>query len=213
MVIGALRGRVIDREPVVDRAALPEVLLDVGGIGYRVLVTSAALAKLPLDTEVVLHIHHHIREGDQRLYGFLAKEERVAFQGLLAAHGVGPALAMAVLATHPAARLARVLADDDLAALCEVPGVGKKTAQRMLVELKSTLKLPEPATQGAVIDLADGGASPGRSAVADVREALVNLGYTGDEVRQALSALPEDVAGVDSGQLLKTALRAMVGGR
>jgi Holliday junction DNA helicase RuvA len=214
MVIGSLRGRVIDREPVVDRTTLPEVLLDVNGVGYRVLVTSATLSRLHLDVEVVLHVHHHIREADQRLYGFLAKDERVAFEGLLAAHGVGPALAMAVLATHPAARLARILADDDLAALCEVPGVGKKTAQRMLVELKSTLVLPEPAIVGvgADVDLTAQGAGAGP--VADVREALINLGYSGDEVRRALAALPDEIdAGADSGQLLKLALRAMAGGR
>ena len=215
MVIGSLRGRMIDREPVADRTSLPEVLLDVGGVGYRVLVTSGTLSRLHLDSEVVLHVHHHIREADQRLYGFLTKDERVAFEGLLAAHGVGPALAMAVLATHPAARLARILAEDDLDALCEVPGVGKKTAQRMLVELKSTLVLPAPAPVGAgpELDLTDG-AADGAGPLADVREALISLGYSGDEVRLALRALPPTIdQGADSGQLLKLALRAMAGGR
>lgn len=213
MVIGSLRGRVIDRDPVAGRVSLPEVLLDVNGVGYRVLVTSATLSRLHLDSEVVLHVHHHIREADQRLYGFLSKDERVAFEGLLAAHGVGPALAMAVLATHPAARLARILADDDLAALCEVPGVGKKTAQRMLVELKSTLVLPEPAAVGLDVGLTGHGAD-GPGVLADVREALISLGYSGEEVRRALDALPDEIDdGVDSGQLLKLALRSMAGGR
>ncbi|MDH3678993.1 MAG: Holliday junction branch migration protein RuvA [Acidimicrobiia bacterium] len=211
-MIGSLRGRVLDRDPVIDRSALPEVIVEVAGVGYRITVTVATLDRLGLDDEVLLHIHHHIRESDQKLYGFLVKDERVAFEGLLAAHGVGPALAMAVLSTHSAPELARILADDDLAALCEVPGVGKKTAQRLLVELKSSLVLPETGP-GIAIDL-NGGTPIGATPAADVREALVNLGYSGEEVRVALAALPsellEDPAG-DSGQLLKVALRALAG--
>ncbi len=216
-MIGSLRGVVVDRETVTDRAASLEILLEVGGVGYRVAVTASTLDRLPSDSEVLLHIHHHIRETDQRLYGFPSKEERVAFEGLLAAHGVGPSLAMAVLATHSAAGLARILADDDLGALCEVPGVGKKTAQRLLVELRSTLVLPDLGNGATpVVDLTSNGASPEASSpLADVREALMNLGYSGEEIRRALSGLPADAVdagGDDSGQLLKRALRALAGG-
>ena len=213
-MIGSLRGTVLDREPVVDRAASPEVLLEVGGVGYRVTVTASTLDRLPADGPVLLHVHHHIRETDQRLYGFLTKEERLAFEGLLAAHGVGPALALAVLATHSASALARILADDDLAALCEVPGVGKKTAQRLLVELRSSLVLPDLGNgRGPTVDLTTTGPAVA-SPVADVREALTNLGYSSDEIRQAVAGLPSDVideADGDSGQLLKLALRALAG--
>lgn len=215
-MIGSLRGTVLDREAVADRAASPEVLVEVSGVGYRVSVTSSTLDRLGGDAPVLLYIHHHIRETDQRLYGFLTKDERVAFEGLLAAHGVGPSLAMAVLATHSAAGLARILADDDLAALCEVPGVGKKTAQRLLVELRSSLVLPELGDGAApTVDLTanalDGGAS---SPLTDVREALLNLGYSGDEVRRAVASLSLEAvteSGEDSGQLLKVALRALAG--
>jgi Holliday junction DNA helicase RuvA len=215
-VIGSLRGRVIDRGPTADRSATAEVILEVAGVGYRVAVTVGTLEGLRLGDEAMLHIHHHIREADQRLYGFSGKEERVAFEGLLAAHGVGPALAMAVLATHPSHRLARILAEDDLQALCEVPGVGRKTAQRLLVELRSSLVLPDLAGVGAgagAIDL--NGSAPGPpTPVDDVREALVNLGYSGEEVRVALASLPTgpDDRGLDAGQLLKLALRALAGG-
>lgn len=212
-MIGSLRGTITDREPVIDRSALPEVLIEVAGVGYRVIITASTLDRLDNVGEVLLFIHHHIREADQKLYGFLAKEERVAFEGLLAAHGVGPALAMAVLATHSAPSLARILADDDLAALCEVPGVGKKTAQRLLVELKSSLVLPDLGN-GVSIDL-NGTASPSVSTpLVDVREALVNLGYSPDEVRSALGSLPAELVeaeDVDSGKLLKVALRALAG--
>lgn len=214
-MIRSLRGRVIDRDQVIDRTALPDVVIEVAGVGYRVSVTAATLDRLPADAEVLVHTHHHIRESDQRLYGFLAKEDRTAFEGLLAAHGVGPALAMAVLATHSASNLARILADDDLSALCDVPGVGKKTAQRLLVELKSSLVLPELGDGGPTIDLNGSRAPDQASTLLDVREALVNLGYSGEEIRRALASLPaDDLADTeaDAGQLLKTALRTLAGG-
>ncbi|MGF1598239.1 MAG: Holliday junction branch migration protein RuvA [Acidimicrobiales bacterium] len=216
-MIGSLRGRVLDRQAVLDRAgAQPEVLLEVAGVGYRVTVTAATLDRLRGDAEVLLHIHHHIRESDQRLYGFATRDERMAFEGLLAAHGVGPSLAMAVLATHSAPELARILADDDLAALCEVPGVGRKTAQRLLVELKSSLILPVLDDPLPAVSAATNGAGKANP-LADVREALVNLGYSGDEIKLALAALPPadgpagDGPGADAGQLLRQALRALAG--
>jgi Holliday junction DNA helicase RuvA len=217
-VIGSLRGRILDRDPVIERSAAAEVLLEVGGVGYRVSVTAATLERLRVGEEAQLHIHHHIREADQKLYGFQTKDERLAFEGLLAAHGVGPALALAVLATHPAHRLAQILADDDLQALCEVPGVGKKTAQRLLVELRSTLVLPVlDDAAGPTIDL--NGASPAESsALADVREALANLGYSTEEIRRALNGVADTTGGADghgsadAGQLLRAALRTLAGG-
>lgn len=214
-MIGSLRGCIIDRDPTIDRSSLPEILIEVAGVGYRVIVTASTLDRLATDGEALVYIHHHIRESDQKLYGFVAKEERVAFEGLLAAHGVGPSLAMAVLATHSAPALARILADDDLAALCEVPGVGKKTAQRLLVELKSSLVLPDLGSpNGSVVDL-DGTATTLLSTpLGDVREALDNLGYSSEEIRRAIGALPADAAedpGADSGRLLKVALRALAG--
>ena len=212
-MIGSLRGRVIDRDPVIDRSSAAQVVIEVAGVGYRVAVTPQTLDRLPTDGEALLHIHHHIREADQKLYGFLAKQERVAFEGLLAAHGVGPALALAVLATHPADRLARILAEDDLEALCQVPGVGRKTAQRLLVELRSSLVLLDGGgTARPDLDLT-GPAAGG--VVADVREALANLGYSPDEVKAAVAGLPRDLLddpAVDGGQLLKRALRVLAGG-
>jgi holliday junction DNA helicase RuvA len=215
-MIGSLRGRVIDREPLADRSSAAQVLVEVGGVGYRVAVTSHTMERLPHDGEVLLYIHHHIREADQKLYGFLAKEERVAFEGLLAAHGVGPALALAVLTTHPANRLARILADDDLDALCQVPGVGRKTAQRLLVELRSSLVLLDGgAATSAGTNPAGPSGSVAASAVADVKEALVNLGYSSEEVRRAVAGLPADAIddpAANGGQLLKLALRVLAGG-
>ena len=133
-MIGSLRG------VLVERALDGEALVEVGGVGYRVTVAAGTGARLGgAGTPTFLWIHHHIREDQQVLYGFAGRVERDCFELLLAAHGVGPALALAILSVHSPVELARILADDDLAALCLVPGVGRKTAARLAVELKSRL--------------------------------------------------------------------------
>ncbi len=213
-MIGSLRGTVIDREPALDKGNA-EVLIEVGGVGYRVTVTAGTFASLTLNDEAFLFVHHHHWEADQKLFGFASRDERSAFEGLLGAHKVGPALALAVLATYPPAQLARVLADDDVDALCEVPGVGKKTAQRLLVDLKSVLVLPVLDTaDGGPIDLTEHGARA--TVLADVRDALEALGYGSEEIRTAVAGLDpaevEDAAQADSGRLLKKALRALAAG-
>jgi holliday junction DNA helicase RuvA len=172
MMIGSLRGTVL------ERSMDGQVLLEVGGVGYLVTVTPRALAELEPTSAAFLHVHHHIREDAQTLYGFLSRDERATFQVLIGTHGVGPALALAILATHTPAALADIVASADLASLCLVPGVGKKTAERLLVELRSRLAVP-------VLD--DGQPVGGStSVVGDVREALVGLGYGSDEIRTAL---------------------------
>ena len=205
-MIERLRGQVIDRDVALDATSSTEFVLDVGGVGYQITATPATLSRFDQSSEVVVFIHHHFWEDNQRLFGFPSKEERQAFEALLSAHGVGPALALAVLSTHSVAQLARILADDDLAALCEVPGVGKKTAQRLLVELKSTVVLPVlDGVDGSHVDL--GGSVAPESPLVDVREALVNLGYSSGEIRAAITALGTEVEpDADSGQLLKKAL-------
>lgn len=207
-MIGMLRGRVVEREPLRQGSAA-EIIVDTGGesggLGYRVTVTLATAIRLETGQAIVLHVHHHFWEADQRLFGFATRDERVAFEGLLAAHKVGPALALAIVATFAPAELARVLADDDLDALCTVPGVGKKTAQRLLVDLKSSLVLP-------VLDGAPtpAGVTVSTDALTDVREALAGLGYGPDEIRRATHGLGvDDPSSVDSGVLLKQALRAL----
>ena len=143
-------------------------------------------------------MHHHIREADQQLFGFLSRDERATFQTLIETHGVGPALGMAIIATHPPAALVDIVANQDLASLTLVPGVGKKTAERLLVELKSRLRVP-------VLDGA-AGAAAGGSAMADVREALAGLGYGDAEVRDALRELTSTS---DAATLLREALKAL----
>jgi Holliday junction DNA helicase RuvA len=174
------------------------VLLEVGGVGYVVHVTPKTLAELEPSTSAFVYVHHHIREDAQLLYGFLTRDERLTFQSLLAAHGVGAATAMAMLATHSPSALVDIVASNDIAALTLVPGVGKKTAERMMIELKSRLHLPALDGDSATA----GGASP----VADVREALAGLGYGDAEIRDTLRELP---AVGDSAALLRDALQLL----
>ncbi|MGK0276737.1 MAG: Holliday junction DNA helicase RuvA [Ilumatobacter sp.] len=192
-MIGSLRGEVLERN--LDGT----VLLEVAGIGYIVTVSQRVIPELEPGTTTFLRIHHHIREDAQTLFGFTSKEDKATFQVLLATHGVGPAMAMSVLATHPAASLIDIVATNDIAALQLVPKVGKKTAERLIVELKNRLSL----------DILDGGstvASGGGSSVADVREALAGLGYGTEEIREVLRELP---SGADSATLLRDALKTL----
>jgi Holliday junction DNA helicase RuvA len=116
-MIGSLRGRLLER-------GATEVIVEVGGIGYRVSVSPATTVAIgdPGD-EVFLHVHHHVREDADLLYGFPTLDERMCFEALIGAHGVGPSLALAILSVHDPEALRRALADDDLDALCLVPGV------------------------------------------------------------------------------------------
>jgi len=175
-MIGSLRGTVL------ERIAPSSVLVEVGGVGYLCQVTPATLAELEPSSPVFLHVHHHIREDAATLYGFLARAERDAFQLLISTHGIGPSLGLAILSVHAPAALADVIATGDAAALTSVPGVGKKTAERLLVELRDTIGDAIPS------GVSDSAATP----VASVREALVTLGYTPEEIRLALQSLPTD---------------------
>jgi Holliday junction DNA helicase RuvA len=191
-MIGSLRGEILER----DLDGL--VLIEVGGVGYVVNVSARALAEMEPGTTAFLYVHHHIREADQQLFGFLTRDERVTFQTLIGTHGVGPALAMAIIATHPPTALVDIVANQDVGSLTLVPGVGKKTAERLMVELKSRLSVP-------VLDGASG-AGAGNSAMADVREALSGLGYGDSEVRDTLR---EFAPTGDAATLLRDALKAL----
>lgn len=202
-MIGSLRGTLL------DRAITGEVLVEVQGVGYRVQAGPVTAARLgDVGGEVFAWIHHHVREDADTLYGFATKADRDAFEALLSAHGVGPSLALAILSVHPPANLARVLAEDDVAALCLVPGVGKKTAARLLIELKTKLDVPLGKGVPPGVDGEPGGsASP--SARADVRDALEGLGYAPEEIAEATHDLPEGNPGV----LLKEALQRLASAR
>ena len=194
-MIGSLRGILL------DRSARGEVLVEVGGVGYRVQVTPSAMTTMgDLGGPVFLHIHTHVREDALVLYGFPTADERMCFEALLGTHGVGPALAMAVLSVHSPAALQRAVATDDADALTLVPGVGKKGAARLLLELKSRLELPDNDLEIVPSSVAAG------SARVEVKAALAQLGYGPDEIRLAVQRLPDEGTVED---LLRAALRTL----
>jgi len=200
-MIGSLRGTLL------DRTTGGELLVEVAGVGYRAQAApAAALALGEVGGEVFVHVHHHIREDAQTLYGFATRDERACFEALLGAHGVGPSLALAILSVHRPTDLALIVADGDLDALCLVPGVGKKTGQRLLVELKGVLDTDDLEPVAASTDASAEGTERGSGARADVREALVGLGYGPDEIRTALRDLPAEG---DASALLKQALQRL----
>ncbi len=194
-MIGSVRGAVI------ERSASGEVVVEVGGVGYRVNIPISAVPSLEPGAQTFLFTHLHVRDDAMILYGFPTRDERDTFEVLIGATGVGPKLALAILSVHTPTALRKALADDDLDSLMLVPGVGKRTAQRLLVELKARLEVPD-------LDLGAVPGAPSSSARAEVRDALTNLGYSSDEVRETLNQL-SDEGTVE--ELLRDALRLLAG--
>ncbi len=200
-MIASLRGEVIERDPETG------VVVEVHGVGYRVQVTTRTLAQMTVGATVFVHTHHHIREDAQVLFGFVSRSERAAFGVLIATHGIGPSLALAVLSTYTPAELSDVVASGDLGGLTMVPGVGKKTAERLLVELRNRLSIP-------ALDPVDG-AVPEHSrtsALSDVREALSGLGYGSEEIKDVMRDLAGSDQTRDAATMLREAL-TMLGSR
>lgn len=184
-MIGSLSGTLAEIDA--GSESLTSIVVDVSGVGYEVVVSARQAALLgPVGSEVGLAIYTHVREGAITLFGFADRAERRMFELLIAAHGIGPALALAILGVHPPEQLAQAVASGDVDALVLVPGVGRKTAQRLIVELAGrlggleTLPGSAPATDGT------------RSPRSEVRDALAALGYAPDEVRAALGHLPRE---------------------
>jgi Holliday junction DNA helicase RuvA len=176
-MIGSLRGTVLDRE------IGGQVLVEVGGVGYRVAVPAGAVAALEPGEPAFLFTHLVVREDALSLYGFPDREQRDTFEALMSASGVGPKLAVAILSIHSPSALRRVVVEGDLDALTLVPGVGKRTAQRLMIELSAKLGTTTPDL--AAVE----GAPSGR---AEMRAALEGLGYGTEEVRYVLDSLPDD---------------------
>lgn len=196
-MIGSLRGQLI------DNAGDGEVMIEVAGVGYRVFVLPAAAASLALGAqEAFIFTHHHIREDAESLFGFLSSSERRCFELLLASHGVGPSLAMAILSVHDPISLGQIVAAGDAESLCLVSGVGKKTAARLLVELKNRLDAPPESESSG-----EGSIGP-NTVLADVREALAGLGYGPEEIRDAIR---ENQTEGDVATILKSVLQQMAG--
>ncbi|MGG2397513.1 Holliday junction branch migration protein RuvA [Pseudomonas sp. SH1-B] len=200
-MIGRLRGTLAEKQP-------PHLLLDVNGVGYELEVPMTTLYRLPAQGEMVtLHTHLVVREDAQLLYGFYEKRDRELFRELIRLNGVGPKLALALMSGLEVDELVRCVQNQDTAALTKVPGVGKKTAERLLVELKDRFKAWEsiPAIAPLVVEpqLVEAVSSAENDAVS----ALISLGYKPQEASRAVAAVKED--GLGSADLIRRALRGM----
>jgi holliday junction DNA helicase RuvA len=220
-VIGSLRGTVLDRTLRNDHQL--ELLVEAGGVGYRVLVPGGSASRVgQLGGPTFLHVHTHVREDAIILYGFPTREERECFELLLGAHGVGPAVALALLSVLSPAALRRAVLSEDADALMLVPGIGRKTAARLVMELAQRFEVaPDMGADdiaGADLQPAgEGPAGPHEASAADraaqreeLRAALASLGYGNEEVRQVLARLPVDGT-VE--EMLRFALRELAGSR
>lgn len=181
-------------------------IIDVQGVGYRVVMGERALSQLPLDAEIIVHTHLHVREDEMSLYGFPEPEALALFELLLKVSGVGPKLALAITNAASTSTLYQAILGNDLTVLTKIPGVGKKTAGRLVLELKE--KIMAQAPDGVIVD----GGEPlpvGNSVNGQVLAALVSLGYRSDEaegaLRHALQRAPEQAGRVED--LLKEALK------
>ncbi len=195
-MIGLLRGRLLDKRP-------NQVILDVGGVGYLVAVPLSTFAALgDLHAEVTLLIHTHVREDSLALYGFLSAREKHLFELLLGASGVGPTLALKILSGMNVEELVPAIRSGDLARLTKIPGVGRKTAERMVVELKDKLA-------AVVIETEKAAPSSPAGVEADAKSALLNLGYDERAADAALAEAKREAGASNFEKLLRIALTAL----
>lgn len=180
------------------------LLLDVQGVGYKVEVSSITLSQLEkAGSEIKLLIYHHITENDQRLFGFFSTDEKALFEKLITVKGVGPKLGLTILSGLPATQLINAISGGDAAALSRVPGIGKKTAERIIVELKD--KLAEYSSSSGTELLRDGGNGVAGEAIS----ALEALGFKKREAEQAVVAALKAGDASDSSQIIKKALASL----
>ena len=195
-MIGSLRGKLIEKRPNL-------VLLEVGGVGYQVLIPLSTFTSLgALHAEATLLVHTHVREDQLALYGFLTSREKQCFELLISASGVGPSLALKILSGMGLDELVPAIRKGDLAQLVRIPGVGRKTAERIVLELRDKL---------TAVDVPEVGKPATRSQLeSDVASALVNLGYDERAVESAM-AKSRGTVGNDFESLLRASLQVLGG--
>ena len=208
-MIGRLRGIVVEKRP-------PTLVLDVGGIGYELEAPLSTFYDLPGDGEtVVLHTHLVVREDAQLLYAFASRSERDLFRVLIRVNGVGPKLALTLLSGIEAPDFVRCVQEGDTATLVRLPGVGRKTAERLIVEMRDRIAdtfgehLPPELGTGRVRPPPE--VDPATRVVEEAEGALIALGYRPPEAAKAVHSAWED--GTTTEELIRRALRGMVAGR
>ena len=194
-MIGQLTGKILEKNP-------PEILLEVNGIGYEILCPMSTFYEMGADTNLVLHTHLHIKEDAHTLYGFISKDEKTLFRELIRVNGIGPKVALAILSHLNVASLMNAVAHEDDVLLAKTPGIGKKTAQKLIVELKDRLeKLSLSNTANQQIT-ASANINPNtKQALA----ALQSLGFKAKEAERMLAAISDDSLSTE--ELIRLALQ------
>ena len=202
-MIGRLRGALAQKQP-------PLLLVDVGGVGYEVEAPMSTFYQLPaVGEQVVLHTHLAIRDDAHLLFGFASEGERSLFRALIKVNGVGAKMALAILSGISADTFARCIEENDTASLTRLPGVGKKTAERLIVEMRD--RLSDLQGSGGLPTLASAPASDGSQApdaVRDAVSALIALGYKPPEASRMVSKV--ESAGLDSEAIIRAALQQAI---
>ena len=201
-MIGRLHGEIVQKQP-------PYLLLDVNGVGYEVEAPMSTFYELPsVGEKTILFTHLVVRDDAQILFGFHREHERGLFRALLKVSGVGGKMALAILSGMSAEDFAFCVQNEDVTSLCRIPGVGKKTAQRLIIEMKDKLESVSaaPASMPAA-----GGESLVASPVGEAVSALVSLGYKPADANRMVKAVDEE--GLASEELIRAALQSTVKGR
>ncbi|AAW85446.1 Holliday junction branch migration protein RuvA [Aliivibrio fischeri] len=207
-MIGRLRGNLLEKQP-------PELLIEVSGIGYEVQMPMSCFYELPeVGSEAIIYTHYVVREDAQLLYGFNTKNERALFREVIKANGVGPKLGLAILSGMTAAQFVQSVEREDISTLVKLPGVGKKTAERLVVEMKDRLKgwgagdLFTPATDAAPMDDGSEFITSPQSAVDEAVSALIALGYKPQQASKTVSQIAKP--DMTSEVLIRESLKSMI---
>ena len=204
-MIGQIKGVLLEKQA-------PHLLVDVQGVGYEIQAPMTTFYAIPeVGAEVTLHTHFVVREDAQLLFGFHSQSERQMFRSLIKVNGVGPKVGLAILSGIDAAAFAACIAHDDIKTLTKIPGIGKKTAERLLVEMRDRIKEWEifDPTASLLQPVASGTPSD-RQQKQEAESALISLGYSAKEADKAVNAIAKE--GMNSEQLIRLALKGMVAG-
>jgi Holliday junction DNA helicase RuvA len=198
-VIGRIRGVLVDKKP-------PEIQIDVAGICYEVQVPMSTLYQLPeLGKEITLHTHFVVREDAQLLYGFFEEKDKSMFRSLIKINGVGPKMALGILSSMEANEFVRAVRSNDINAMVKMPGIGKKTAERLLIEMRDRLKDWDGEEGGTQLPV-----SAGASITSDAETALISLGYKPQQAAHAIAAVLKTNPEIQgSEELIRHSLKSM----
>ena len=204
-MIGQIRGILIEKKP-------PEILVDVSGIIYEIQVPMNTFYQLPeIGQELLLHTHFVVREDAQLLYGFYDSKNKAMFRALIRVNGVGPKMALAILSGMEADEFVRTVRNNDITTMVNMPGIGKKTAERLIVEMRDRLNEWEAGDAGTPSARTGSSASSLNSATRDAETALVSLGYKPQQAARSIAQVLKDNVDIkDSEELIRLALKGMV---